>query len=104
MKNGCLKGIVWSLVGCLLLWTAFPVLAQTKSDKEKININTASLAELQKLPRIGPVIAQKILDYRKENGNFKKIEDLLKIQGIGEKTFNQLKDMVTVGTEASSTK
>lgn len=83
-----------------------PLLAQqgnrqtgSSSPPAKININTASLEELQTLPRIGPAIAQRIIDYRKEHGPFKRIEDLLKVQGIGERIFEQIKDRITVGTE-----
>ncbi|OGD36001.1 MAG: hypothetical protein A2V45_07990 [Candidatus Aminicenantes bacterium RBG_19FT_COMBO_58_17] len=79
------------------------VSAQTAAKAgDKVNINTASLEELQKLPRIGPEIAQRILDYRKESGNFKKIEEILKVRGIGEKVFGQLKDLITVGPEAAT--
>lgn len=66
---------------------------------KKININTASLTELQELPRIGEKTAQKIIDFRKEHGNFKKIEEIMKVKGIGEKVFAQLKDLITVGAE-----
>jgi len=68
----------------------------------KININTASLTELQKLPRIGEKVAQRIIDFRKEHGPFNKIEELMKVQGIGEKTFNNLKDLITVGSNGKS--
>jgi competence protein ComEA len=67
----------------------------------KININTASAAELQELPRIGESIAQRIVDYRTKNGNFKRIEDLMKVRGIGERVFLQLKDLITVGEPVS---
>jgi len=62
----------------------------------KININTATLAELDTLPKIGPVTAQYIIDYRAKNGPFKKIEDLKNVSGIGDATFEGLKDLVTV--------
>jgi len=70
---------------------------QNRPAQAKININTASLAELQTLPRIGPKVAQRIIDYRTQNGPFKKPEDLMKVRGIGEKVFNQIKDLITVG-------
>lgn len=70
---------------------------QGKAAEGKININTATIAELESLPRIGPKVAQRIIDYRTQNGPFKKVEDLMKVQGIGEKIFNQLKDRITVG-------
>lgn len=50
----------------------------------KVNINTASLIELQAIPGVGETTAQKIIDYREKNGKFKKIEDLKNVSGIGE--------------------
>jgi len=91
------------LIGLALGLIISPIVSAQTAAKagDKVNINTASLAELEKLPRIGPQIAQRILDYRKENGNFKKVEDILKVRGIGEKVFEQLKDLITVGAEAA---
>lgn len=62
----------------------------------KININTATLAELETLPGIGATIAQRIIDYRSQNGNFQKIDDLKKVRGIGDALFAQIKDLITV--------
>lgn len=61
-----------------------------------ININTASLEELQNLPNIGEVRANAIIAYREEHGGFKTIEELQEVSGIGEKTFEKLKAHVTV--------
>jgi competence protein ComEA len=63
---------------------------------EKINLNTATLEELDTLPRIGPAIAQRIIDYRTANGPFKRIEDIQNVKGIGPATFEQIKDLITV--------
>lgn len=62
----------------------------------KININTATVAELDTLPGIGPALAQRIVDYRTQNGDFKTIEDIKKVRGIGDALFNQIKDLITV--------
>jgi len=67
-----------------------------------INLNTATQAQLESLPGVGPKAAQRILDYRKQNGNFKKIEDLMNVKGFGEKTFLKLKPMLTVGEKAGA--
>lgn len=64
--------------------------------EEKINLNTATVEELTKLKRIGPVYAQRIIDYREKYGPFEKIEDLIKVKGIGQKTFDANKDIITV--------
>ena len=61
-----------------------------------ININTASLDELDKLPGIGLTTAQKVIDYRTVNGPFAKIEDIMNVSGIGPSTFDGLKDLITV--------
>ena len=66
---------------------------------EKININTASSAELQTLNGIGPVIAERIIDYREVNGPFAKIEDIKNVSGIGDAIFAKIKDFITVGDD-----
>lgn len=64
-------------------------------DNTKININTASKEQLITLKGIGDSFAQRIIDYRQEN-KFTKIEDIKNIKGIGEKTFENIKDKITV--------
>ncbi len=61
-----------------------------------ININTASQAELETLPGIGPVTAEKIIEYRQLNGNFSTVEGIQKVSGIGPATFEKIKDQITV--------
>jgi competence protein ComEA len=63
---------------------------------QKIDINRAEPWLLDALPGIGEVTAQAIVDYRNENGSFRTIEDLLKVSGIGEGTFEKIKDFITV--------
>jgi competence protein ComEA len=63
-----------------------------------VNINTATAAELETLPRIGPVTAQRIVEYREANGPFQTIEDIQNVPGIGPATFEGLKDLITVGS------
>jgi len=62
----------------------------------KINLNTATAAELESLPGIGPSLAQGIIDYRLRHGKFKKIEDIIEVYGIGQKTFDRIKNLITV--------
>jgi competence protein ComEA len=96
MKKFILKSLALSIALSLFLSPLLALQGQTKAVNGKININTASLEDLQKLPRIGPKVAQRILDYRKQNGSFKKVEELMKVKGIGEKVYAKLKDMITV--------
>lgn len=67
-----------------------------ESSNALVNINTASAAELESLPNIGPKKAQDIILYRETNGSYQEIEELLNVSGIGSKTFASLQDLVTV--------
>jgi competence protein ComEA len=60
----------------------------------KINLNTASLAQLDTLPGIGPALAQRIIDYREKIGPFQTVDDLLKVKGIGASLFESIRDQV----------
>ncbi len=60
----------------------------------KININSASISELDRLSGIGPALAQRIIDYRNQNGSYSTKEDLLQVSGIGEKLLEKIKDQI----------
>ncbi len=62
----------------------------------KININTATAAQLDTLQGIGPVLAQRIVDFREREGRFERIEDIMKVSGIGPKVYENIKDSITV--------
>ena len=66
-----------------------------------INLNTATVAQLETLPGIGKSTAERILEYRQKNGGFKKVEDLMNVRGIGEKSFLKMKALITVNAPKS---
>jgi len=73
--------------------------------KGTVNVNTATVEQLTKLPRVGMKLAQRIVDYRKTNGGFQKAEDLMGVKGIGEKFFAVLRPFVaTAGSTTLSEK
>ncbi|MCW4384605.1 ComEA family DNA-binding protein [Salinibacterium sp. SYSU T00001] len=62
----------------------------------RVNLNTADAAALETLPRVGPAMSARIIEWREANGRFTAIEDLLAVTGIGEKTLEGLRELVTV--------
>ena len=63
--------------------------------KVKVNLNTATVEQLDALPGVGPVIAQRIVDYRQANGPFAAPEDVMNVTGIGPATYDELRDLIT---------
>jgi comEA protein len=103
----------WTRLGKLALWllilgfSSLPECLQGKtvakspipkqqSATSKVNVNRATLKELQTLPGIGPSLAQRILDYRKKNRPFRRVEDLLIIRGISQAKLEKLRDRISV--------
>lgn len=66
------------------------------NSNEKININRATIDELQSLTGIGESKAKSIIEYRETNGNFKNIEDIMNVSGIGESAYSKIKDNITI--------
>lgn len=67
-----------------------------QNSSERVNINTADSDTLRTLDGIGPAMAERIINYRNENGSYKSVEDLKNVKGIGDKTFEKLKDHVCI--------
>jgi competence protein ComEA len=65
-----------------------------------LNLNTATLMELETLPGVGPVLARRIIDFREKKGGFRRVEELLVIPGISERKWKLIKDRVEVKQNA----
>ncbi len=70
--------------------------AQQTATDNRINLNTATLAELDTLPGVGPVMAQRILAWRELNTSFSNVSELQEVEGIGPKLFSRIKDLVRI--------
>lgn len=85
---------------CLIL-IIMCVAAQTVFASQKVNINTATVAELVVLKGVGEKTAVNIVEYRKINGDFRQIADITNVKGVGEKTFIKIADQITVDEESA---
>jgi comEA protein len=70
--------------------------ASTPVSTEKINLNSATVEQLETLPGIGPAIAKGIVEHRTKVGKFNRIEEIIKVKGIGEKKFQKIKDRLII--------
>jgi competence protein ComEA len=77
-------------------FVSIPTVSASTPSSGKVNINTASAAELQSLPGVGPSRAEAIIAYREENGGFTSIEEMMNISGIGPKTYEKLKALIEI--------
>jgi len=82
---------------CALIFVSAAMAAKKQPPAHPINLNTATLEQLEELPGIGPVTAKSIIDFRAKSGPFKRTEDLLAVPRISKKRFQKLAPYVTVG-------
>lgn len=92
-------------LGALLsLGASATALAGKKPPLKPVNINTATEAELQQVPGIGPVTAKNIVQMRRSYGQFKSVDDLLAVRGIGRKRLDKMRKYLTLGKPPGTTK
>ena len=104
MTRNVLAGIV---AGVLLAAPITPARAQqappAAARAAALDINTATVADLEGLPGVGRRTAERIVEHRQKNGAFKKIEELMNVKGIGEKSFLKLKPLIAVSAKGERT-
>jgi len=76
--------------------TPHVIASSNQTNAQRININTATMGELEKLPGIGKGLAERIIDHRERFGPFRRIEHLIIVRGISDKRFRTLRDFITV--------
>jgi competence protein ComEA len=74
--------------------------AEKQAPAAKVNLNTATVAQLTALPGVGEKLAARIVEYRQKSGAFKSVQEVMNVQGIGEKNFEKLQPLLSVGETA----
>jgi competence protein ComEA len=104
-KEVCMIRNTLTMVVILMLATVSSTVAAETASAGVVNVNTASAAELQLLPRIGPALAERIIEFRDTNGPFASVAELVAVKGIGESSLERLEPYVTTqGATTLSTK
>lgn len=88
------------LLCVLAVWATQDLYGKKKPPAHPVNLNTATSAELQQVPGIGPATAEKILQMRKSYGAFKSVDDLCAIKGIGPKRLEKMRKYLAAGPQA----
>jgi competence protein ComEA len=94
--SAALLTLVLSVCAAGAQHTAVRTAAAQAPSPAALNLNTATVAQLESLPGIGRATAERIVEYRQKSGGFKKIEELMNVRGVGEKSFLKLKPLITV--------
>ena len=89
---------------CALIFASAALAAKKQPPAHPINLNTATLEQLEELPGVGPVTAKSIIDFRTKSGPFKRTEDLLAVPRISKKRFQKIAPYITVGPAHESAK
>jgi competence protein ComEA len=97
MVLSCLAALATVVPGAALAQTKSSSRAAKPASTQIVNVNTATAADFEALPGIGPKMAARIIEYRQKNGPFKKVEELMNVRGLGEKNFLKLKAQLTLG-------
>ena len=92
---------VRNAVAAALVALVLAPLAAAAAPAGVVNVNTATVEQLELLPRIGPSVAARIVEHRDSNGKFASLEDLMLVRGIGERTFDLLKPYVSLSGEST---
>jgi len=95
------KRLIFFLSCLSLAALAEGALAQKKVPAAPVDVNTATVAELQQLPGVGPAMANSIVQFRKKSGPFERLEDLLAIRGITTRRLAQMRPYLTLSKPAS---
>jgi comEA protein len=101
--NNINRFVAAALLAALVLTTG-PAFAATTAPAGKVNLNTATVSQLEELPGIGPSLAARIVDHRQKNGAFKSVDELMAVKGIGEKNFAKIQGFLSVGAPAAAPK
>jgi competence protein ComEA len=99
--NTISRFVAAALLAALVLTTG-PAFAAPSAPSAKVNLNSASVSQLEALPGIGPALAARIVEHRQKNGAFKSVEDVMAVKGIGEKNFARIQGFLSVGAAAAS--
>ena len=89
-----------ALLAAFVLTTG-PAFAAAPATTGKVNLNTATVSQLEDLPGIGPSLAARIVEHRQKNGAFKSVEDVMAVKGIGEKNFSKIQGYLSVGAPSA---